>query len=437
MGAKGKKVTDRKDDQTENGSTLTEKQAERIRQSIELMAKTVPMKIDELLPYQRNQKDHQESQVRNLANSLRRFGWVQPVVVDEDNVIVIGHGRVLGAKLLGLTEAPVVRTVDLSEDEIRELRIIDNKLNESEWNEYLQQDVEELTFEGFDLDFEKFLTGGGIAEQDVQEDGYTGEPPAEPVAQRGDIFQLGRHRLMCGDSTDPLDVDKLMGGQRADVSITSPPYGESKSAKLRDHYERGKKKRESLYETHEDDITGWLDLLNGAFTNMRAHSTGQFLNIQMLADNKTDLISWLDAYKDTFVDVIIWDKLKAAPQMQSNVLNNQFEFVFVFCEENHTRAIPFGDFHGNTNNVIQLSVGQNEFADVHRAVYPVEFPATILRIASKAESVLDLFGGTGTTMIAAEQLGRSCYMMEIDPRYVDLIIDRWQTFTGQQAVKIS
>lgn len=161
MGAKGKKVTDRKDDQTENGSTLTEKQAERIRQSIELMAKTVPMKIDELLPYQRNQKDHPESQVRNLANSLRRFGWVQPVVIDENNVIVIGHGRVLGAKLLGLTEAPVVRTVDLSEDEIRELRIIDNKLNESEWNEYLQQDVEELTFEGFDLDFEKFLTGGG------------------------------------------------------------------------------------------------------------------------------------------------------------------------------------------------------------------------------------------------------------------------------------
>ena len=160
MATKGKKVTDRKDDQTENGSTLTEKQAERIRKSIELMAKTVPMKIDELLPYQRNQKDHPESQVRNLANSLRRFGWVQPVVIDERNVIVIGHGRVLGAKLLGLTEAPVVRTVDLTEDEIRELRIIDNKLNESEWNEFLDQDVQELTCEGFDLDFEKFLTGG-------------------------------------------------------------------------------------------------------------------------------------------------------------------------------------------------------------------------------------------------------------------------------------
>ena len=160
MGAKGKKVTDRKDDRTENGSTLTEKQAERIRKSIELMAKTVPMKIDELLPYQRNQKDHPEEQVRNLANSLRRFGWRQPVVIDERNVIVIGHGRVLGAKMIGLEEVPVVRADDLSEDEIRELRIVDNKTNESTWNEYLQEDVQELEFEGFDFaDFDG-VTGG-------------------------------------------------------------------------------------------------------------------------------------------------------------------------------------------------------------------------------------------------------------------------------------
>ena len=139
---------------------LTEKQAERIRKSIELMAKTVPMKIDELMPYQRNQKDHPEEQVRNLANSLRRFGWRQPVVIDERNVIVIGHGRVLGAKMIGLEEVPVVRADDLSEDEIRELRIVDNKTNESTWNEYLQEDVQELEFEGFDFaDFDG-VTGG-------------------------------------------------------------------------------------------------------------------------------------------------------------------------------------------------------------------------------------------------------------------------------------
>ena len=142
---------------------LTEKQAERIRQSIELMAKTVPMKIDELLPYQRNQKDHPEEQVRNLANSLRRFGWRQPVVIDERNVIVIGHGRVLGAKMLGLAEVPVVRADDLTEDEIRELRIVDNKTNESNWNQYLQEDVQELEFEGFEFDeMDTRIDAGGV-----------------------------------------------------------------------------------------------------------------------------------------------------------------------------------------------------------------------------------------------------------------------------------
>ena len=172
MAAKGKKVTDRKDDRENNGADpreggtgaaqLTEKQQERIRQSIELMAKTRPMNIDELLPYQRNQKDHPEEQVRNLANSLRRFGWRQPVVIDERNVIVIGHGRVLGAKMLGLTEVPVVSAADLTEDEIRELRIVDNKTNESTWNEYFQEDVQELSFEGFDFPDFDAITGGGF-----------------------------------------------------------------------------------------------------------------------------------------------------------------------------------------------------------------------------------------------------------------------------------
>ena len=159
MAAKEKKVTDRKDDQ--GAVQLTEKQQERIDKSIELMQKTRPMKIDDLLPYQRNQKDHPEDQVRNLANSLRRFGWRQPVVIDERNVIVIGHGRVLGAKMLGLTEVPVILADDLTEDEIRELRIVDNKTNESDWNDYLQEDVQELSFEGFDFKGFEDLTGGG------------------------------------------------------------------------------------------------------------------------------------------------------------------------------------------------------------------------------------------------------------------------------------
>lgn len=145
----------------ENGTTLTFEQQARILKSMELMAKTRPMNIDELMPYQRNQKDHPEEQVRNLANSLRRFGWRQPVVIDRNNVIVIGHGRVLGAKMLGLVEAPVAYADDLTEDEIRELRIIDNKLNESDWNKFLEEDLQELTFDGFDLEFDQKLSNGG------------------------------------------------------------------------------------------------------------------------------------------------------------------------------------------------------------------------------------------------------------------------------------
>lgn len=147
------------------GEQLTRSQRERIKKSIELMSKTMPMKIDELLPYQRNQKDHPEEQIKALANSLRRFGWRQPVVIDEHNVIVIGHGRVLGAKMLGLSVAPVISAEDLTEDEIRELRIIDNKTNESKWNDFLAEDVAELSFDGFDMEFLGFDT--------ISDDGFS------------------------------------------------------------------------------------------------------------------------------------------------------------------------------------------------------------------------------------------------------------------------
>lgn len=400
--------------------------------------KIVYLPPGELTPYAANAKKHPDDQVQHIANSIKEFGFRQPIVVDADNVVVIGHGRLLAAKKLGLDAVPVVRADDLTEAQIKALRLADNKTNESEWD-FLSLEAElaelELDFDMSDFGFEDIeaVTETGTA----TEDDYDVDAPVEARAKLGDIYQLGRHRLMCGDSTDADAWALLMDGERADISITSPPYGESNSAKLRDHYERGKKKRASLYKTHDDNINDWLDLMNGAFANMQAYSTGQFLNVQMLADNKIDLITWLDAHKETLVDVIIWDKMKAAPQMQDNILNNQFEFVFVFCNDNNTRTIPFANFHGNTNNVIQLSTGHNEFADVHRAVYPVEFPAKILGIASKAESVIDPFGGTGTTIIAAEQLNRRCFMMELDPHYVDVIISRWETFTGQKAVLLN
>ena len=168
---------------------------------------------------------------------------------------------------------------------------------------------------------------------------------------------------------------------------------------------------------------------------MASVSDVQFVNIQMLADNKRQLMRFVADNAENLIDVIIWDKKKAPPQMQSNVLNNQFEFVFIFGGQ--SRAIPYANFHGNINNIITLTTGVNEYADIHRAVFPIAFPAELLKIASEAKSVIDVFGGTGTTLIACEQLDRICYMCELDPRYCDIIIDRWEQFTGREAVLIN
>lgn len=393
----------------------------------------------DLTPYRKNAKKHPDDQVEHIANSIREFGFRQPIVVDADNVVVIGHGRLLAAEKLGLDTVPVVRADDLSEEQIKALRLADNKTNESEWD--LTELYDELAGLALDFDMSDFgfedLTGGATEEQAAAEDDFDVDAPVEAKAKKGDIYQLGRHRLMCGDATSIDDADKLMDGVRADISITSPPYGEGKSAKLRDHYVPGAEKRQSLYNAHDDDLDEWADLIEGSISVMRASSDAQFINIQMLADNKRDLVRIVANHAEHLCDMIIWDKEKAPPQMQDNVLNNEFEFVFVLADDGATRSIPYSDFHGNVNNIIRLKTGVNEFADVHRAVFPVEFPAQIMKIASKAHTVLDVFGGTGTTMIACEQLGRTCYMMELDPRYVDVIIARWEKFTGRKAERLN
>ena len=222
------------------------------------------------------------------------------------------------------------------------------------------------------------------------------------------------------------------GGQLADLALTSPPYGAGESARIRDHYEPGADLPTSFYANFDDTIDGWDGLIRAAFSAMQQTTRAQFINIQMLAANKRDLMRFVADNVDTLVDVIVWDKTKAPPQMVRNILNNQFEFVFIFGAG--SRSIPFGNFHGNVSNVLEIPTGVNEFADVHRAVFPVALPFELLKIAADAETVLDPFGGTGTTMIACEQLGRKCRMLEIDPHYCDVIIDRWESFTGKKAV---
>ena len=249
--------------------------------------------------------------------------------------------------------------------------------------------------------------------------------------KRGDVWVLGDHRLMCGDSISLDDVKKLMGGERVNISLMSPPYnvgftpseiGTNKTSK----YQNDEDKRSS------DD---YLHLLTKSTRNAMSFSDYSFVNVQSVSSNKVTLIDYLHDMKEIFADVMIWDKESSQPAMCENVLNSDFEFVYVFSKS-ATRRIGCKKFRGNVSNILRLSnrIGRDrEIQKIHSATFPIAFAAFFLQNFS-TDSVLDLFGGSGTTLIAAEQLGRKCFMMELDPYYCDVIIARWEKLTGKTAI---
>ena len=176
--------------------------------------------------------------------------------------------------------------------------------------------------------------------------------------------------------------------------------------------------------------------MDKSFKNMASVTAVQFVNVQMLAQNKTKLFNFIHNNVDKLCDIIIWDKQKAPPQMQKNVLNNQFEFIFIFTQNGNSRCVPFANFHGNKNNVLSIPTGNNEYSEIHKAVFPMELPSAIIDIASESKSVIDLFGGIGTTLIVCEHLKKQCFMMELNPKYCDIILQRWENLTGKKAQKI-
>ena len=394
----------------------------------------IKIPLEQLTPDPHNAKDHPQWQIEQIKNSIEQFGNLDPIGVwGDNNLIVEGHGRYEALKDLGYHEAECIRLDWLTEEERTAYALAHNKLtmNSGFIPEALDMNLAaigeiDMSQFGFEIPEEEEPTE--ITEDEIPEE-------VETRCKLGDIWKLGNHRLICGDSTDPAVIDRLMDGVKADISITSPPYGAKDSSRIRDHYVRGAKTNDSFYNKYEDDSNGWVDLIQSAYEVMAMNSIAQFINIQMLADNKRQLVKFIYDNMDQLADVIVWDKVTAPPQMQKNVLNNQYEFIFVFG--NKSRTIPFGAFHGNQSNIVVQTVGNNQYADIHRAVYPVGLPAKIMEIASKAKSVLDVFGGTGTTLIACEQVGKNCYMAELDPKYCDVIIQRWENLTGGKAVRIN
>jgi DNA modification methylase len=392
--------------------------------------------LELLRPYERNAKKHGREQIEKLKNSIIEFGFLTPCLIDSDYNLIAGHGRVMAAKELGITSVPCVFIEGLTEEQRRAYILADNRLGElGEWDmDIVFEELSELNDLGFDVE----LTGFDMPEElpEVIEDDFDESAvPDEPRTKLGDLYQLGDHRLICGDSTDVNVIERLMGGCRADISFTSPPYNAGDSASLTGNTHM----TECKYQSGDDNLSDYDELLVGTTDNMLMFSRWAFINLQMLSNNKQIICEWLNNYRDVLCDIAIWCKTSTAPAMAEKVMNSQFEFIFIFSKENNSRAIGTKIFRGTVSNVYEGSAQRkNEYADVHSATFPIEFVSHFIRnFTNKGDVVLDVFGGTGTTMSACEQLGRRCYMSEIDPVYCDVIIERWENLTGQKAVLIN
>lgn len=401
------------------------------------------LELNGLIPYAKNSRTHSEAQVAQIAGSIKEFGFNNPVLIDEDNGIIAGHGRVLAAQKLGLQAVPCIRLGHLTDTQRKAYVIADNRLAlNAGWDDsMLTLELQDLKAEDFNLDLLGFEADelNALLNPIKETEGLTDEDavpevPEEPKTKPGDIYQLGRHRLMCGDSTSIDAVEKLMGGVQVDFMFTSPPYNAGDSEKLSGNTHT----TDNKYATYRDDKTqdDYLDFLRG-FTNAWMWvSKCMAVNIQQLAGNKIAFIEYLESYKNHLIDIAIWDKKHGAPQMAKNVMSNRFEYiVFLGQTENPSRAIPTADFQGTVQNVYEGQPNRNnEFFKVHAATFPVDFPEWAIKSFTKPGSIIaDAFGGTGTTMIACEKLGRTNFTMELDPKYCDVIVKRWEDFTGQKA----
>jgi DNA modification methylase len=306
-------------------------------------------------------------------------------------------------------------------------------------DELLALEFEGLGEEGFDLELTGFTLdeiaglSPKITEGLTDEDAVP-EVPETPITKLGDVWLLGKHRVMCGDSTSIDAVEKLMDGQKANMAFTSPPYNAGKSEALSGNTHSGDNK----YGAYQDDKTQseYLDLLIGFTNAWIGFCEFMAVNLQQLAGNKTSFVDYMATYKGNLIDVCIWDKGHAAPAMAKNVLSSRFEYILLITEKkNPSRAIPGANFRGTVSNVYNGPPNRNnEFSKVHAATFPVGFPLWAIESFTSINAIVsDPFGGTGTTLIACEKTGRYARLMELDPKYVDVIVKRWQEFTGKKA----
>ena len=370
--------------------------------------------LDKLKPYEKNARKHQKADLSTIKASITEFGMSDPIGVwGKDNIIVEGHGRYLACKELGIEQVPVIHLDHLTDEQRRAYTLAHNKTAEmSEWDfDLLGDELADI----FDIDMSDFgfdLSEDEEEETEVIEDEVPQE--VEPIAKQGDIWQLGRHRLMCGDSTSITDVEKLMNGNKADLVLTDPPYGNGESGK----YGRGQLGVRTILNDEN------LDCFNDFISIMPCDKIIYFLQWRTLAESLRKVTE-----KGLKINTVgVWDK-KNAGLNGAGGISEQWEAI-VFAGD-----IKYKKFGGNVFNVAREQHKRSE--SLHPHMKPQELLKQIFDFVDDAENILDVFGGSGSTLIACEQLNRKCFMMELDPHYVDVIIARWEQFTGRKAVLLN
>jgi len=367
------------------------------------------MDITLLKPYEKNAKKHDKKQVQAVAESIKEFGFNQEIVVDKNNVIIVGHGRYEAAKLLGLNDVPV-KVVDLTEEQAKAYRLADNKLNESEWDmklavdelKELSEEMQKLT--GFDADL--------LIEPDEKDDEIPENVP--PVAKLGDLWQLGRHRLLCGDATKIDDVERLMDGKKADMVFTDPPYElDTKGGGVLKEVKSMKGIRDLGIDKFSPD-----SLVSRAKTEVFCCNKPLVKKYLDLAEN------WNKPF-----DICFYKKKNTAPNYGGHMMTDT-EYLILVGEQAPNKGLPKETYS-------KCFIGEKDLDNKTAWSKPIALIEKFLMLYSKQEEiVVDTFLGTGSTLIACEKLNRICYGMELDEHYCDVIIKRWEDYTGLKAEKI-
>lgn len=367
------------------------------------------MSVNDIKPYKNNPRINEKA-IPYVMNSIKEFGFKNPIIIDKNNIIICGHTRLESAKRLKYTEVPVIYADDLSDEQIKAFRLADNKVSEiAEWDlELLDDELSEI-----DLDMEQFGFELSEEEKEIGEDNFEIEVPEEPKAKLGDIYQLGDHTLMCGNSLSKEEIEKLLDGVHCELTFTDPPY------ELATQGGGILKSANSMKQIKENGVDSFNpeQLILMSDTNIYCHNKPLIKKYIELAENN-----------NMPYDLCFYKKINTVPNYKGHMMTD-CEYIAIIGNQDPNKGLEKEEYS-------KCYVGQKDGNNKLSYSKPIGLCAKYIKLYSK-ENVLDLFGGSGSTLIACEQLNRKCYMMELDPKYIDVIINRWESFTGKKAKLIN